>query len=117
MEIREFTVNGKKVQFANNSRGTRSGFAHDTSFFVNGHLYREATCHYLNRTWERYTFQSVMRKAVYDAREAQENYLKNTYMTAKGYKKLTAKRAEAFKAYANADEEIKFYDALLKELA
>ena len=117
MEIRKFEINGKEVQFVNESRGTRSGFAHDTHFFVNGHLYREATCHYLNRTWERYTYQSVMRHAVYEAREAHEDYLKNVYMLAKGYKKLTAKRAEAFKAYVEADEEIKFYDALLKELA
>jgi hypothetical protein len=54
-----------KIEFKNSARNTRSGFAHDTQMFINGRLEQTATCHYLNRTWESYAFQSVMKQAVY----------------------------------------------------
>ncbi len=54
-----------KIEFKNSARNTRSGFAHDTQMFIDDQLETKATCHYLNRTWESYTFQSVMKQAVY----------------------------------------------------
>ena len=116
MQIRKFEIDGKEIEFVNESRDTYSGFAHDTHLFINGYMYREATCHYINRTWERYAFQSVMRKAVYELREARENYLKDKFKADNGYKKLTAKRAEEFEAFKAKDEEVDFYTRLLEEL-
>jgi hypothetical protein len=54
-----------KIEFKNSARNTRSGFAHDTKMFIDDQLEQTATCHYLNRTWESYAFQSVMKQAVY----------------------------------------------------
>ena len=116
MQIRKFEIDGKEIQFVNEFRDTRYGFAHDTHLFINGHEYKEATCHYINRTWERYAFQSVMRQAVYLLREEREDYLKNMFKAKMDYKKLTAKRAEEFKKFLEDDEEYGFYNRLMEEL-
>lgn len=116
MEIRKFEINGKQVEFVNQSRGTRSGFAHDTTVFINGCQRREATCHYINRTWERYTYQSVMMQAVWLLEEAEENYLREKFKREKGYNKLTAKRKLEFTEILDNNEDIKFYRALREAL-
>ncbi len=116
MEIKEFTVTGAKVQFVNEFRGTRSGFAHDTTLFINGYKCATATCHYLNRTWERYTYQSVMRKVVCELRERRREWLKEAFKAEKGYKKLTAERKVEFNTYVNKDADFDLYRRILNEL-
>ena len=116
MEIKRITVNGKEVEFVNQSRGTRTGFAHDTTVFINGYEYGEPTCIYYNRTWERYTYQTVMRKAIYALQERLTNRLREEFKAERGYQKLTAKRQAEFYEYRDADEGIAFYEAILKEL-
>lgn len=117
MEIRKFNIDGKEVEFVNACRCTRSGFAHDTTLFINGCQYETATCHYLNRTWERYTYQTVMRRAVYNLEEYRENRLTERFKTEKGYAKLTAKRKVELAEVIDNDEEIKFYRAIREALA
>lgn len=116
MEIKRITINGREVEFVNQSRGTRTGFAHDTTVFIDGFERHEATCIYYNRTWERYTYQTVMRKAVIELRDRQTDYLKEQFKAENGYQKLTAKRQEEFEAYRNGNEQVQFYTAILKEL-
>lgn len=116
MEIKEFKVGGKRVQFVNDSRGTRSGFAHDTTLFINGYREAEHTCHYLNRTWECYTYQTVMKCAVRDAIDSRTVNLKYYFMRDKGYQKLTAKRKEEFEAVCKKDPEIKLFNAVYAKL-
>ena len=116
MEIRKFEINGRQAEFVNESRGTRSGFAHDTHLFINGYNYGEATCHYLNRTWERYTYQTVMLRAVDSLEEEREARLKREFKAKKGYTNLTAKRQVEFAEYLEADEDMQFYKALKQAL-
>ena len=47
------------VMFVCEFRNTRHGFAHDVTMFVDGREQSKATCHYLNRTWERWNYQSA----------------------------------------------------------
>lgn len=54
-----------KIEFKNSARNTRGGFAHDTQMFINERLEQEASMHYINRTWESYAFQSVMKQAIH----------------------------------------------------
>lgn len=54
-----------KIEFKNSARSTRGGFSHDTKMFVDGILEMKNSAHYINRTWESYAFQSVMKQAVY----------------------------------------------------
>ena len=116
MELRKFEINGREVEFANQFRGTRGGFAHDTTMFVDGHRIGEATCHYINRTWEAYTYQTVMLNAVYNRVEELKQYAKDAFMTARGYKKLTANRKAEFEAECKQNTEIAFYEAVREKL-
>jgi hypothetical protein len=43
---------------------TRNGFRHDAVLLVNGHEVGRTKVNYLNRTWERYEYQTVMQKLV-----------------------------------------------------
>lgn len=116
MEIKKLVINDREVEFVNQSRGTRTGFAHDTVLFIDGYERANATCIYYNRTWERYAYQTVMRRAVIELRDRQTGYLKEQFKAEKGYQKLTAKRQAEFEAVRDANKEIQFYTAILKEL-
>jgi hypothetical protein len=117
MELKKITVDGREVEFANAWRGTRSGFAHDTTMFIDGRRVAEHTCHYLNRTWERYTYQTVMRCALDELIEREREYLKAQFLRANGYQKLTAKRKEAFEEECKQNADLAFYAKIYAELA
>ena len=112
MEIRKIKVNEKEYEFVNSSRWTRNGFAHDTTLFINGYAETEHTCHYLNRTWECYTFQTVMFGAIRNLIDYRETYLTKQFKTDKGYTKLTAKRKEELKPILENDSLLKEYKAV-----
>jgi hypothetical protein len=57
------------MEFVNNYGVTRSGFYHKSKLYFNGELLSEARASYLNRTWESYTYQTVMKDAVRNAIE------------------------------------------------
>ncbi len=47
------------------SKPTRVAFKHVAHLLVNGHEIDEVKICYINRTWERYTFESVISKLLY----------------------------------------------------
>ena len=65
MNIRIESINGNEWKFENEYKETRNGFKHHTRLFKNGKLFAENTSHYINRTWESYTYQSSMRCCVW----------------------------------------------------
>ena len=116
MELRKIKIDGKEVEFANQFRGTRSGFAHDTTMFIDGRRVAEHTCHYLNRTWERYTYQTVMKCAVDEVIEKEMAYLKERFLRVNGYKKMTAQRKAEFEAECKQNPNLAFYEKIYAEL-
>lgn len=46
------------------ARSTKNGFSHRAVMVVKGQKSTEAKCQYLNRTWERYEFESVLDKVL-----------------------------------------------------
>lgn len=116
MELWKRNINGKEVLFVNSSRNTRHGFAHDTEVFIDGRNYGNNTAHYLNRTWERFNYQTVMRGAIIRLREDRQMDVIREYKERNGYKKLTEKRKEECKAEISNDSEVELYTAILKEL-
>ena len=116
MELKKMTINGREVEFVNQWRGTRSGFNHETVMFVDGHRWGENTCHYINRTWECYTYQTVMCGVVYDLEERRKYELKEQFKQEKGYAKITGKRKEELEAFYAQDEELKFLEEIYKAL-
>lgn len=69
-QIKNFNFgNGVKATIFCQSRRIRNGFAHDCAIPA---LKVRATCHYLNRTWERFNFESVIHAAL-------DKFVKATY--------------------------------------
>ena len=67
MEVHKIVVsNGAEYRFINEWRNTSSGFKHTTEVFRDDSYLTNRSNHYLNRTWESYQFQSVMRNAIND---------------------------------------------------
>lgn len=112
MEIRKIKINDREYEFINESRSTRSGFAHDTTVFRNGCEIETHTCHYLNRTWECYTYQTVMYGAMNDLIHYRTERLTNQFKADKGYNKLTAKRKEELKPFLENDSLLREYKAV-----
>jgi hypothetical protein len=116
MTIRKIKVNGNEYQFVNSSRNTRSGFAHDTTLFKNDYEIAEASCHYLNRTWECYQYQTVMMCCINEEIDREYNRFIDHYKYTNGIKRMTAeKRAEADKEFESR-EDIKELRKVYKKL-
>jgi capsid portal protein len=116
MTIRKITVNNNEYEFINNSRSTRNGFAHDTTLFKNGVEIGTATCHYLNRTWESYTYQTVMQRCINNIDTNRYDRFIDNYKAENNIKRMTAeKRMTADKEfYSRADivELLEVYEQL-----
>lgn len=116
MEIKKFTVNGKEYEFVNSSRNTRSGFAHDTTLFINGVAKTKNTSHYLNRTWECYRYQTVMLGAVRELINDRRICLEKKYKEDNGFSKLTEKRRSVLEDIFTADNVLNEYEEAIKIL-
>lgn len=77
------------IEFENSYRSTRSGFAHDTRVSIGSQYIHRTTCHYLNRTWESYAYQSVMKQAMYEMIELEKARLKAEYKRQTGKKRVS----------------------------
>lgn len=63
--MRIFTMG--KITVVCRWESTRSGFRHLATLLVNGCERATAKCCYLNRTWEYYQFESVLKKIINNA--------------------------------------------------
>ena len=116
MEIRKITVNGNEYEFINHSRSTRSGFAHDTTLFKGNYSIGEASCHYLNRTWECYRYQTVMKRCISDIINRKEARYIAEYKANNGIKRLTADKRDNVIREFYEQENIKELLTVYKEL-
>ena len=55
-----------------NTEGTRNGFRHTATLCGNGYERIKTTINYLNRTWERFTYEDVLIKIVSSFFEGKE---------------------------------------------
>ena len=86
------------MEFKNKYKSTRSGFSHTSRLYSDtGDLISEATCRYLNRTWESYDFQSSMKAAVLKAIDSEIQKQKNL----QGIKRLTQKKRDEIINYSS----------------
>ena len=78
------------IEFKNSYGKTRSGFYHKTELYIDSKFILECKLSYLNRTWESYRYQSVMKQALDNALESEILREKNL----KGIKRLTKQLRE-----------------------
>ena len=58
-----FRIN-PRITIACEASSTRNGFKHEAMLMVNGRELDRVKCNYLNRTWEQFEYQTVMKKLV-----------------------------------------------------
>ena len=58
-----FKINDKITVVAKR-QNTRNGFRHIADLYINGEKVGSSTVSYLNRTWERYDFQTVLKRLI-----------------------------------------------------
>lgn len=74
MEIRfKKCKSGNIWKFVNEGWSNSTGWGHKTTVFKNSYDYEPHKIRYLNRTWERYTFESCMYGAIETIREEELN--------------------------------------------
>lgn len=114
MKLFKFTTSsGKQYDIVCTYSNTRNGFKHSATLMINNWTIAAATCNYLNRTWESYTYQtaifSVIDIAVTNEKQAcKEEALRET-------NRPTLRTIEARKAYEKAleqSERLKEYNEL-----
>lgn len=91
-------VNFHNCEFICSTRNTRNGFAHDAHLIVDGASWDnfDATCNYYNRTWERYEYQTVMRRLVSNEISLCVSYHLEDFKRDRGYQRMNAKRRAEF---------------------
>lgn len=93
-----------KIEFKNSYGSTRSGFYHKTELYIDSEFILECKCNYLKRTWEAYTYQSVMKDALYNAIEVEilrEKRLKGIKRLTKQLKETIVKESTLIQALTN----------------
>lgn len=95
MDIVRKIINGNEYIFYNSFRGNRSGFVHETELYKNNYNIGWNKCQYYNRTWECYTYQSVMKGLVSGLMESAMEEFKNAWKESHGIKRLTKEKKES----------------------
>ena len=109
-------INGHDISFYNRSEGTRNGFKHVSSMFVDHEHYGNGVCHYLNRTWEWYHFQSSMIRAVENRMDERQELLKDSFKRRNNIQRMTAAKRGEFEKIVEADETMKLYRDTIRNL-
>lgn len=89
------TVENITFTFYCRAENTRHGFKHVVEMYNGGYYINEGTCYYLNRTWERWNYQSACIQAVNNELERIYNDTKQCYKLANNVKRITEKHKKA----------------------
>ena len=116
MGLHRLAIDGKEIIFINTWRGTGSGFLHETKLYIDGWPASSGRCRYINRTWERYAYQSVMLQAVYTLQEEETAREKAKFLQANGYKNMMEHRKAAFLDYLANNETLALYKKIEEAL-
>ena len=116
MKIVKFKTHKHSFEFVCDHRNTTNGFAHDATLFIDGCREEVATCYYLNRTWERWGYQSVCIECVRKLIKWREEVLKEQYRADNGISRVTAKRKKELDGIIKKDDRIKLLLAAKKKL-
>ena len=116
MRMHKFFIDGKEIIFLNNSRGCPSGFMHETELFIDGWQASDARCYYINRTWERYTYQSVMLEAVDKLQQRETEREKHIFRQQRGIKNIMGRHKSALEEQLENSKDLLFYKKIEEAL-
>ena len=116
MRMHKLNIDGKEILFLNAFRDCPSGFMHETELYIDGWQAAAARCHYINRTWERYCYQSVMLEAVHKLQQEETEREKRAFKRLQGCKNLMERHKPAFNEYLKNSEIMTFYGKIEEAL-
>lgn len=102
--------------FVNEFVSTKNGFNHHTGLYFEYELINQNTSHYINRTWEEYTYQSCMCAAVKREIDYQLSIYRDHFKREKKYKRLTTRRNEEFVEWLKENSKMNILYELLESL-
>lgn len=108
-----------EFMFITDSRSTRHGFAHDCTLIMDHEWFgkeTKATRYYLNRTWERWQFQSVCLDCIGNMIARRASVLLEEYKAKNNYKRMTKTRKAEFETIKAKDQEIALYESVKQDL-
>ena len=105
---------GVEFTFYCEAYDTRNGFAHRCDVYMNGERIASNKSFYLNRTWESYKYQSVMRGAIYGAMNVARDDIKARFKESHGYKRMTEARERELEKVYEENEYLKTLEELLR---
>jgi hypothetical protein len=109
----EISIGDRKYSFRNRYGNSNHGFNHFTEVYLNGCCIGKNRCHYINRTWESYTYQSVMTQAVENLIAEVKSAILSMERKSTGTTRLKASRKEEL---FSQSVRIAEYNLLLLEL-
>ena len=101
------TIKIKNFTFVCTSKNTRNGFKHEAQMLINETFVSEAAQHWVNRTWESFTYQSVMRNCVQNYIAQIEYGIETNYRNENKVIRKTKKHSEKLNELFNQNAEIK----------
>ena len=116
MGLHRLAIDGKEIIFINTWRGTGSGFLHETELYIDGWQAAAARCHYINRTWERYAYQSVMLEAVHKLQEEEIEREKRRFRQLHGIKNIMTRHKPALAEQLASSKNLSFYKQIEEAL-
>ncbi len=108
-------INGKNFTIFCDYWETRNSWGHEAALYVDSKKIKSYKIRYYNRTWERYTFQSIINACIYSVLEELKEELKALYKEDKGFKLLTKSRKADFEKYLSLNTDYKDLQALYNE--
>lgn len=114
MEVREIKVRGTKFRFVCEGYSNSRAWGHRVILFEGSREMADVKIRYYNRTWECYTFQTTMLKAVREVQEWREKRIIEHYKYSHDVSRLTKEKKEEL---LKADDYLKTYKLLEKRLS
>ena len=90
MQIFEY----KNFKIVGETYETSQSWGHKAVVFKDNYELSKSRIRYYNRTWERYTYQSVILDALYDAIKCRENRIVADYKDSTGAIRITKRKRE-----------------------
>ena len=104
----------KNFTFVCFTKNTRSGFKHEAQMLINETFVSEATQYWVNRTWESFTYQSVIRNCVENYIAQIEYGIETDYRQENNVIRKTKKHSEKLNELFSQNAEIKEAKKILK---
>lgn len=115
MNTRTIKSNGRDYVFICRSAKNRSGFTHDCEMQIGAQSFTSHVQYY-NRTWECYTYQTVMICALNEYKDHIKRHLKEKFLEENGYGRMTASRKVEFEKILAENPQLKDIAEVRKEL-